>query len=83
MTIPDSAHFRRTKAGALAWVEPEQVVDHIAKHGKEPDAPMDQGHSALMACQAIQEVCKGHEVVHAMHVPGMGWVDFVKSRSTP
>ena len=83
MSAPETGHFRRTKAGALVWVEPHQVHAHIAEHGPEPDAPVDDRHGAWMARQALEEAFKGHDVIHAIHVPGVGWMDIVKSRSTP
>lgn len=77
-TINRKGHFRRTKAGVLAWVEPHQVHAHIAEHGTEPDAPESTSESIRMGQQAMEEAIKGHTVVHAMHRKGLGWVDFAQ-----
>jgi hypothetical protein len=74
--INRSGHFRRTKAGALTWVEPHQVLAHIAEHGLEPDPPKDANQSVWMGRQAMAECFKGRNVVHAMHRKGFGWIDF-------
>lgn len=74
--INRKGHFRRTKAGALKWVEPHQVLAHIAEHGPEPNPPKDANQSAWMGRQAMAEALNGSNVVHAMHKKGLGWVDF-------
>ena len=74
--INRKGHYRRTKAGALAWVESHQVHAHIAEHGPEPDVPKDTTTSVHMGTQAMEQAIKGHNVVHAMHRKGYGWVDF-------
>ena len=75
-TINRKGHFRRTKTGALKWVEPHQVLAHIAEHGPEPDATGSTVESVRMGIQAMGECFKGHNVVHAMYRRGLGWVDF-------
>lgn len=74
--INRKGHFRRTRQGSLAWVEPHMVHAHITEHGPEPDAPKDANQSVWMGKQAMAEAIKGHDVVHAMHRKGLGWVDF-------
>jgi len=74
--INRAGHYRRTKAGALTWVEPHQVLAHIAEHGLEPNAPKDERQSVWMGKQAMAECFRGHNVVHAMYRKGMGWIDF-------
>ena len=76
--INRTGHFRRTKAGALAWVEPHQVLAHIAEHGPEPTEPTNTGHSVKMGAEAMEKAIEGHNVVHAMHRKGLGWIDFTQ-----
>lgn len=76
--INRAGHYRRTKHGALAWVEPHQVLAHIAEHGQDPLDPTSTSHSVQMGKEAIEKAIEGHNVVHAMHRKGIGWVDFVQ-----
>ena len=76
--INRAGHFRRTKNGTLTWVEPHQLLAHIADHGLEPDEPKNAHTSAWMGKMAMEESIKGHNVVHAMYRRGIGWIDFTQ-----
>jgi hypothetical protein len=73
-----SGHYRRTKAGKLVWVQPHEVLVHIAEQGPEPDLPKTTGQNLWMGRTAMDEAIKGHDVVHAMYRKGIGWIDFLQ-----
>jgi hypothetical protein len=76
--ISRAGHYRRTMAGALVYVEPHEVLAHIAEHGAEPPEPSKTAQSIWMGKEAMKVAELGHNIVHAMHRKGLGWIDFVQ-----
>ena len=71
-------HYRRTKHGELVHVSPSMVHVHVAEHGIEPLQPKDTNKSVYMGKKAMELAIQGHNVIHAMHRKGIGWIDFIQ-----
>jgi hypothetical protein len=78
--IETKGHYRRTKKGALAWVNAHDVNRFIQEHG-EPDAPEKGSTSIYMGKEAMSKAIEGHDVIHAMHRKNFGWIDFIQGGS--
>ena len=76
--VSGADHYRRAQDGTLMLVRPQEAPGHLSAPGPQPVEPRKTSEAIWMGREAMELAIQGHNVIHAIHRKGIGWIDFIQ-----